>query len=543
MNCPKCGSQNLEGSKFCINCGNSLINNEVNIVSNTQSNIVNINPDNNITNDNLDNNYNSIQNNISTELNTNNNAISKNNSKSKTILIVCIIALIVVTLLIGGFIIYKHKTNVILNDELAKYNDSNVLIPIKKDKKYGYINTDGKVVVKPLYKNVYVYSDKYVVVKNSLGTSNNDKEAYQLIDFEGNIKMSSKSESDFIYNNKYKTWYINDTIYDKNLKKITDDNIIINKSTNNNYYSWINKSKTEGGIIRADGKITFTYKFKNLSNPGIYVETSNLEDGELKEMYCIVNNLYKEYAVVNCNTGKIIYDFTNYNIRTVHNNIFDVFDGSISNHVLSFYAESEKIIYKSTDKNSKIAYRKGYLIIYENNDYVYYDVKNNKKLDKPPKVYENLLELSDQDEFEYFTGISESNCDNGKKNLNKDGKELLSCEWSYFRYININLYKYLLTKKKNYIIAIKDMNYYIVDIDKNQIVSNLDASYILDDETPFIIYSEKDTKKDLVYSLISNEKIEISSDSSYEKNTVYLKVTTNGKSKYYNNKLKLIYSE
>ena len=61
MNCPKCGSQNLEGSKFCVRCGNSLINKEVEIISNNQSDVVNINLENSSTSMNSFDNASSMQ--------------------------------------------------------------------------------------------------------------------------------------------------------------------------------------------------------------------------------------------------------------------------------------------------------------------------------------------------------------------------------------------------------------------------------------------------------------------------------------------------
>lgn len=610
MNCPKCGSQNLEGSKFCVRCGNSLINKEVEIISNNQSDVVNINlensstsmnsfdnassmqkdadvntdtfVDNNVSdkafnnenvvqnnnlsnnngtdqninihsnivnnnlnsnsNDNLNNNFNTINNN-SIILNTNNNGSSKNNSKSKTVLIVCIVALIIVIFSIGGFVIYKNKNKVAPNDELTKYDDSNLLIPIKKDGKYGYINANGKIIVEPLYLEVVGYSDKYAVVRSSKSVTNDEKEVYQLIDFDGNVKMSGKYSNHFIYNEKYKTWVIGDAIYDKNLKKITNDNIKVSISANFEYYVWTNDSYTEGGIIRPDGKITYTYKFENKSDTAIYVEVSKLNDEKLKNTYCVVNNSNKRYAVVNCNTGKVIYDFTNKKISSFYNSIFDVYDGSLLNQVLTFYVQDDKIMYQSTDKDASISYRIGYLSIYENNSYTYFDTKNNKKLDERPDAFDNLLGISDDDEFKYFTGITEYFCDNGNVNLKKDDKELLSCDWSSFNYMDINLYKYLLSNKKNYIIALKDMKYYLVDIDKNKVVTYFDTYYFDTNTTPFVFYLENNTKKRIIYSLLSGEKLEISNDSSYERYTNYLTVKTDGKTKYYNNELKLIYTE
>ena len=397
-------------------------------------------------------------------------------------------------------------------------------------------------VVKPLYEEVLDYNDKYVVVKSSTSVTSDKSEVYQLIDFDGNVKMSSDSMYGFIYNEEYKTWLANGAIYDNNLKRITNDDIDVCLATTG-FYSWTNKSKTEGGIIRADGKITFTYKFENKNNTSIDVKAPISGDEEIKEKYCIVNILYDKYGVVNCNTGKIVYDFSSKKISTISNNIFSVYDGSYSNKVLTFYAQNDKIMYQSTYKNASIFYKSGYININDENGSLYYDTKNGEKLEKRPSVFDNLLGKSDKEEFSEFTGITEFSCDKGKVNLKKNDKELLSCEWSEFDYIDINLYKYLLSNNKNYILAIKDDKYYIVDIDKNKIISEFDTHYFSSDSSLFVFYIDSNSIKRVIYSWLNGNKIELSEDSSYERFSNYVTVTENGKTKYYNSNLKLIYTE
>ena len=475
MICPKCGTQNLDGTRNCVRCGNDLIPNnesvnlsnqnnsqvletqsnnnynEFNNINSEQNNTVlnsasipinNLNEVNNsvsinnsseLNSSSLNNNVNIEQNNLS--LNNNNglgNTVSfKENVKSKKFLLIIAIVVILAILLVVGFVIYKKSNSSIQNSELAKYSDSSSLIGVKKDGKYGYINMNGDFVVKPLYEEVLDYNDKYVVVKSSTSVTSDKSEVYQLIDFDGNVKMSSDSMYGFIYNEEYKTWLANGAIYDNNLKRITNDDIDVSLATTG-FYSWTNKSKTEGGIIRADGKITFTYKFENKNNTSIDVKAPISGDEEIKEKYCIVNILYDKYGVVNCNTGKIVYDFSSKKISTISNNIFSVYDGSYSNKVLTFYAQNDKIMYQSTYKNASIFYKSGYININDENGSLYYDTKNGEKLEKRPSVFDNLLGKSDKEEFSEFTGITEFSCDKGKVNLKKNDKELLSCEWSEF---------------------------------------------------------------------------------------------------------------
>ena len=586
MICPKCGTQNLDGTRNCVRCGNDLIPNnesvnlsnqnnsqvletqsnnnynEFNNINSEQNNTVlnsasipinNLNEVNNsvsinnsseLNSSSLNNNVNIEQNNLS--LNNNNGLGNtgsfKENVKSKKFLLIIAIVVILAILLVVGFVMYKKSNSSMQNSELAKYSDSSSLIEVKKDGKYGYINMDGKFVVKPLYEEVLDYNDKYAVVKSSTSVTSDKSEVYQLIDFDGNVKMSSDSMYGFIYSEEYKTWLANGAIYDNNLKRITNDDIDVCLATTG-FYSWTNKSKTEGGIIRADGKITFTYKFEDKNNTSIDVKAPISVDEEIKEKYCIVNILYDKYGVVNCNTGKIIYDFSSKKISTISDNIFSVYDGSYSNKVLTFYAQNDKIMYQSTYKNASIFYKSGYININDENGSLYYDTKNGEKLEERPSVFDNLLGKSDKEEFSEFTGITEFSCDKGKVNLKKNDKELLSCEWSEFDYIDINLYKYLLSNNKNYILAIKDDKYYIVDIDKNKIISEFDTYYFDRDSSLFIFYIDSNSKKRVLYSWLNGNKIELSKESSYEKFSNYVTVTENGKTKYYNSNLKLIYTE
>lgn len=598
MICPKCGTQNLEGTRNCARCGNDLIpNNEsvnlsnqnnsqiletqsnnsynefnninseqndtilnstsiptnnLNEVNNSVSinnleelnNNVSINNSSELNGSSLNNNVNIEQNNLSLN---NNNGLGNTGSfkekvKSKKFLLIIAIVVILAILLAVGFVMYKKSNSSMQNSELAKYSDSSSLIEVKKDGKYGYINMDGKFVVKPLYEEVLGYNDKYAVVKSSTSVTSDKSEVYQLIDFDGNVKMSSDSMYGFIYNEEYKTWLANGAIYDNNLKRITNDDIDVRLATSG-FYSWTNKSKTEGGIIRADGKITFTYKFEDKNNTSIDVEAPISFDEEIKEKYCIVTVPNSKYGVVNCNTGKIVYDFSSKKISTISNNIFDVYDGSYSNKVLTFYAQNNKIMYQSSYKGAKIFYKSGYLSIYDENGSLYYDTKNDKKLEERPSVFDNLLGKSDKEEFSEFTGITEFSCDKGKVNLKKNDKELLSCEWSEIAYIDIDLYKYLLSNNKNYILGIKDDKYYIVDIDKNKIISEFDTYYFDRDSSLFIFYIDSNSKKRVLYSWLNGNKIELSKESSYEKFSNYVTVTENGKTKYYNSNLKLIYTE
>ena len=101
----------------------------------------------------------------------------------------------------------------------------------------------------------------------------------------------------------------------------------------------------------------------------------------------------------------------------------------------------------------------------------------------------------------------------------------------------------MLSNNKNYILAIKDDKYYIVDIDKNKIISEFDTHYFSSDSSLFVFYIDSNSIKRVIYSWLNGNKIELSEDSSYERFSNYVTVTENGKTKYYNSNLKLIYTE
>ena len=250
MICPKCGTQNLDGTRNCVRCGNDLIpNNESvnlsnqnnsqvletqsnnnynefnninseqnNTVLNTASipinnlnevnnsvsinnleelnNNVSINNSSELNSSSLNNNVNIEQNNLS--LNNNNGLGNtgsfKENVKSKKFLLIIAIVVILAILLVVGFVIYKKSNSSIQNSELAKYSDSSSLIGVKKDGKYGYINTSGKVIVEPKYEDVRNFNGNYAIVYEMVKTDDGEKKLCKIIDKNGKVKITPQED-------------------------------------------------------------------------------------------------------------------------------------------------------------------------------------------------------------------------------------------------------------------------------------------------------------------------------------------------------------
>ena len=466
----------------------------------------------------MNNNYeNIIQNNKNIANNINNNS-----SKRKTLLIVIGTLLVISLVLLVGYKFFENK-----NSNINSIFDENNLIKIKKDKKYGYINSNGKIVIEPIYESASDFNGNYALVE----IVENDDEIYQLIDQTGKVRVQSNYYSDIEYISEYDSWVINDQLYNGSLKKITSDDIEVDYA-DYDYLRWENEKERTAGIMNISGKITYTYKFKN-DEDFFYVQPSDI-DPTLKERYCIVSIEDEKDEIVNCDTGKVIFDFTENNIFDKDNNIFEVSERGSYETKMLMYIQNDKIFYQTSSDAIDLDYYPGYIRIkYSDKDYnnrfTYLDLKTGNISSAIPSNMDYDLDF---DAWEDLTGITKTSCGQGL-GLVLNEKEILPCEWNSIDYFSPSLYQYLLTKDKNYVMTTKD----------NKTVAEFNASYIYDDESTFIYYKDSSTKEIIVYNLITEKTMKVVSENMLNIYSNYLTIETDNKIDYYNTDLKLIYSE
>lgn len=507
MKCNKCGFENNDNSRFCFKCGDRLINN----------NEVNLNE--NVINQNL-------------------NSKKVDKSKNKMLYIAIgggVLGIILISIV--GFLIIKNLF--FSKDNLSNIFDPNQPILIEKDGKYGYINSNGKKIIEPKYTYASNFYGNHAIVDGTTTIDGEEVKAYHVIDKKGKIKATALSSSAIKYIQEQNIWIVAGKLYNENLKQLSKDNVEVSYAKNG-ILSWIDKKNKKAGIMKKNGKITYTYKFKDGED---YFSISMADkDSSLKEDYCQINVQNKKYAIANCNSGKIIYDFTENYITAKENNIFSITTFKPYSKIAELYIFKDNIEYQTKDNNVSISYSPGYLKIYDvskdySKRYTYFNLNTKETSTKEPT---EAVDLNNY--IETYKDYSKFNCDKGVGLKNKN-KTIVNCEWTSIDFLDELLFKYLKSKGKSYIFATKDNKVSLIDINKNKVVKEFNSNYITNyNLSTFISYTDKDSDKKVVYNLLTGKEIKTDKTNEITINSNYIKIKDTDSIKYYNTKLKLIYT-
>ncbi len=557
MKCPVCGTENGTDAKFCGACGTNLTTkiNEVveeqpqtNISASTAENLEKVNQ---IEEKQV---VEVVNENIETSVSTNqlqqvdyNNPSNIKPTNSKTAIIIAIVAAIILVAIVIFVVFSPNKTTADEKEIINNKFDPEKLIVIKKDNNYGYINSKGKVVLPAKYESASNFYGDYAVVRAEVKDGSLTKTVYQIIDKKGKVKKQADKKTEYL--EKINMWIIDNELYNASMKKISPTDVKVEAADNEDgYFVWVNPKKNIGGIMNDKGKITYTYKFQTGENY-INIEPSEVDES-LKERYCRVNIENDKYAVVNCDTGKVVYDFTEKFISVNDDNIFDINKLNSYDDESYIYFQNDKIAYKTDDtQNVRFDYYPGYLYIRDNTKsysegrytYLHLDTMEIKN-EKPANAKEDEENL---DDWEKYTGLKEL-YQNGKYGLSSDKEIVLSAEWNNLKYLDVDLYKYLKSNNKSYIYAQKNNKWYLVDLSENKAIKEFNTSYISTSEnSTFIYYTDKDTDNKKVYNLISGKTLNVPKGMylyTYS-NYVTIKDYSAKTLKYYNTDLELIYTE
>ena len=415
------------------------------------------------------------------------------------------------------------------------YNpDSPILI--NKNGKYGYIDSKGKVLIKPKYEFAYPFYGDYALV-----VVNDSEEKYNLIDKKGNVKLSVKSQYDCTYIPEYDVWEIDRKLYNGNLKQLSRDDVKVFYS-GDGYFEWSKNKENTVGIMKYNGKVTFTYK--NLKEKYMFSMAVSNNYKLLDENYCVVGGKDKKSAIVNCETGKVVYDYGDYYVSVSNYNIFTLRNSKTFKFISTFYIENDKLLYESTDQNIELKYySKDYLRIQDSSKtydkrYTYYNLNTKKVENKKPDVQE----IDSLNTWQKNNNISEFSCDKGV-GLKKKNKKILACEWSDIDYFDTLLYDYLESKGKGYIIGEKNNKHYLISTNNMKEVSKFDTNNIhYSSSSTFIYYVDNGTKKKVIYNLLTGKEVSVDNDVIIKLGNNYSTVTKGSKVDYYNTNLELIYT-
>lgn len=494
----------------------------------------------------MNNNYsdnNSFVNGINNNYSSSNNYNLNNTVQKKNKFLWVIVALLVI--LVIGFIGYKFLGNKESNSASVSIDsifDPNKLIKIKKDDLYGFINSSGKMVIKPTYEDASDFYGNYAIVqvtyKDEYGR---DVEGNAVIDTKGKVQL--QSEYDVNYIQEYNVFEINNSIYDSSLKKLSGDSVSV-YYIGYGYFNFEDTKDNTAGIMNYKGQKNYVYKYQENENY-ISVDASNISDS-IKQRYCKINIENEKYAIVNCDTGAVAYDFTENYISGYSDNIFDISNHNTFEQIEQVYIQDDKVLYKTENVDVRISYDDTYLSItdYSKEDYseryTYFDLKTNKLVTERPKTTSD----DDVDVFKEITGLTKFRCDNGY-GLKEGENVVVECSYDDFDYVDSLLNQYLVSKGKRYVYALKDSKTYIYDVKSKENVYEFNTSYISDYWTSystFLTYRDKDTNEDYVYNILTNKQMKIENNE-YTINSNYFTITKDNKVYYYNTNFDMIYQE
>ncbi|MBQ7239857.1 MAG: WG repeat-containing protein [Bacilli bacterium] len=455
-------------------------------------------------------------------------------------IIVGAIVLVLILVLVGKNFFGKSNEDKMLE---ALFNED-APIQIKQDGKYGFIDTDGKIIIQPEFSYASDFYGNYAIVGNSEDAYKKD-DAFKIIDKKGNVKMTSSSVSRIEYIPEYSVWVIDSHLYNSNLSLITNEDVKV-EYEDYGYLSWINDKAKSAGIMTTFGEVTYTYKFNN-DETYLSIKVSD-NDLSLKSRYCIINVENEKNAVVNCDSGKVVVDFTDKYITDEDDNIFEINDKDTFDTEKVIYIQNDKIALEMNGDDIEFRYNSnGYITIYDESKdygekYSYYDLATGKTSTDEPSGSSSSYS-SYISEFEEFSKLKKFSCDEGYGI--KNGEEIVvPCGWNSIDFFDVYLYKYLVSKDKNYFIGYKDDKTYIYDINKKKVVIELNTKYVSSYSSSVLIsYKDKETNKTIILNLLTLKSESFDSSLDVDVETNYFTVTENGKKNYYNLSFKKIYTE
>lgn len=406
-----------------------------------------------------------------------------NSYKRKTFKIKLIHIIILGIFVAAGIYFYNYYT---VNKEhlydgganIQSLYDKKNLIRYVDNNLYGYINSEGQVIISARYKEAGNFYNNYALVDNS-----GKKE---IINVKGLHIADASGEMDG-YNIDYDYWIASGTLYSGSMIKIQDN---VKKVDNHDkYFYYYNNELNQTNIIDYLGNNIYTFDGKNVKfdiNSGSYTD-------EL--IYVVYNN---KYLIINPVSKKVVYESSS---------AIESFEDGIYKQDRFYFIFDDETIYPYNAKNVTLVDRKNKILKIEESSesFYYFDTINNKQVDDYKL---NDLEIVDS-QFNYDLVFCDK--ENNLYSLMKDGNVLLECKYDKIEFLTDELQEYLRTKN--------GFEYVFAQNDKLNIVHNLrlkinsfegenvKVDYV--NGSPFVIYTpdnESDETQITVYNFLDNSK-------------------------------------
>lgn len=197
--------------------------------------------------------------------------------------------------------------------------DTSDLIRIEENKKFGYIDNEGTVVVRAKYTSATEFYKGYAIVKN-----NNN--LYGIINSKGVLEAPF---GNYYYIGLFGSRYIASKITNNGLKQallspkleeLTSFKYDSISYSNDGMYLFTRDETM--GILNKNGKEIYSFKVDEVDDKNIEIEISEI-DGTfpLSERYAKVK-VNDSSTIINLSTGKEIYRYTLKDINVLKNNVF-----------------------------------------------------------------------------------------------------------------------------------------------------------------------------------------------------------------------------
>ena len=464
-------------------------------------------------NNNLNNNMNNNLNNIDVNtINSNSNDLKKKKGINKKIILIVMSAIILG--IVGFLLLNSFKKNSSLSLGNSFY-DPNKPIVIEKNGRYGYINSQGKIIIEPKYISVNEFNGEYAVVSVDNPEEEDPNEVlYKIIDTNGNIKLTSDYVFEPKYYPEYDVWLIDEMLYDSKLNSIFSEEVKLSH-INYGYFEYNDYENDESAIITYKGEKIFTNQ-----TPYLLADISENEYNQ-EDLYASVlmaNDPEKE-IIVSLKTGDILFSLENaekYNIMEKENGIFLIYDKDHIEYDNYLFFINNKLAYKTTEEVYEVEvydYQNQILEIDYGYDYeelgkeqrmYYYDVKNNKMLEKKPTVSVEDLETI---LIEKYYGFKEY-IDSGKYGIMSGEKLIVPCEYDNIEYLDIKLHNYMKSKGKELVLLEKDKKTTLYNLNDSKEIITFNSNTVYSDDSSIFIESYLGKENGtMIYNLLSNKTI------------------------------------
>lgn len=237
------------------------------------------------------------------------------------------------------FEFFLTKTGKILNN-IKVYASDIKPIKITQNRKFGYIDYTGNVLVNPKYDFAGDYVNGYAIVKNSsnlpLIIDKGGKEAVKTGKYFSLNRASNNIIASKITNSGLKYGILN-----ADLKVITEfmyDSI--------DFYDdiFLYKKENEVGLINNDGKIIYKYKLTDNVDKNIKINISKQTAENSKDIYAVLE-INSSYKIVNVQTGFEVTKPTLNKIKPLENNVFKEETNNGNNYI---YVKDDKVTFESS---------------------------------------------------------------------------------------------------------------------------------------------------------------------------------------------------